>query len=57
MEKLGPGQALGAMCSFWEAYINTGWDSEGKEGVVGCGGRVVVVEIKKTKKRKQPLPG
>lgn len=26
---------LGDVCSFWEAYINTGWDGEGKEGCNG----------------------
>lgn len=28
-----PGQALGAMCSFWETYINTDWGEEEKGGV------------------------
>lgn len=49
MEKLGPGRALGAMCSFWEVYINTGWDEEGKEGAVAAGCVCVCV-------KKQPRP-
>lgn len=39
MEELQPGQALGAECSFWEAYINTGWDEEGKRDAVGSPGK------------------
>lgn len=34
---LGGAMAWAGVCSFWEAYINTGWDGEG-QGVGVCNG-------------------
>lgn len=45
MEERWPGQALGALCSFWEAYINTGWDGEERGVAMAAQGK------------KQPPPG
>lgn len=32
---LGGAMAWAGVCSFWEAYINTGWDGKGRGGCNG----------------------